>query len=516
MSEISKANITVQKLYTRIIFPIVAVMILLLIYGVGIIVLPMTILYNYQNKNCNFAFSLHGAYTRIYPAFIQDETLTDPIKECEAYTLATSNEEKESWREAYDSYQVYSNTYPNGLYAAEAHEHSAVVLMALARDQVAQNEYDEAMANLNPIISSYSDTSVAEEALALIPSTYTAWGAGLRESKDFERAEQVFNDFKTWGQNNQKTELATKAQNELAQTYLAWGLNLQSQNQFETALAKLDMAISTDPDPASASGSATQAKAGQISTYIEWGNTFVEQKEFTVAIEKFERAVSLTGGNNADNAKDALTEGYIQWASALSKDEDFLGALEQLEIAKGTTATEGMKQTLDAAFGEVYLAFSNSSGEQARRAMKEAYRTVCERHKKPDLPIFGLNKDSVRVGVYGVEVQLPENLAARTPGEMHYIACVEEENHTVATRNQRVIVQRTSKGYYYILVPQYRAQLLWNIRLLKTDTIKSVAEMTFTGGMPPPFPETGDAGSYFYGPPPTVAELAKWLQSIIK
>ncbi|MCI0554806.1 MAG: hypothetical protein L0287_27985 [Anaerolineae bacterium] len=516
MSEISKTHSTVQKSYMKMILPIAVVTILLLVYGAGIIVLPITILSAYQSKSCNFAFSLNGVYTSIYPAFIQDRTLTSPIKECEAYMLATSNEEKESWRDAYDSYQAYSNTYPNGLYAAEAHERSAVVLMALARNQVEQNKYDEAVENLNLIFSNYSDTSVADEALNLTPSTYTAWGTGLRESMDFESAEQVFNDFKTWSQNNQETGFATKAQSELAQTYLTWGLNFQSQKQFEPALAKLDMAISTDPDPASASGSATQAKAGQISTYIEWGNTFVEQKEFTAAIEKFERAVSLAGGNNADNAKDALTDGHIQWASALSKDEDFLGALEQLEVAKGTAATEAMKQTLDVTFGEVYLAFSNSSGEQARRAMKEAYIKVCDRHKKPDLPIFGLNQDSVRVGIYGVDAHLPENFAATTPGEMHYIACVEEGNNIVETRSQKVIVQRTSWGYYYRFVDQFRAELLWNIRLRKTDTAESVSQMTFTGGKPPPFQETANPGGYFYGPPPEINAIAEWLKSVMK
>jgi len=515
VSEISKIHLTVQKSYMRVILPIAAVMILFLVYGAGIFVLPITILSAYQSKSCNFTSSLNGMYTSIYPAFIQDETLMGPIKECEAYMLATSNEEKESWHDAYDSYQAYSNTYPDGLYAAEVHEHSAVVLMALARDQVGQNNYAEAVKNLNLIFSNYSDTSLKDGALALTPSTYIAWGVGLRESMDFESAEQVFNDFKAWSQNNQETELATKAQNELAQTYLTWGLNFQSQKQFEPALAKFDMAISTDPDPASASGSATQAKAGQISTYIEWGNTFVEQKEFTAAIEKFERAVSLAGANHADNAKDELTYGHIQWASALSKDDDFLGALEQLEVAKGTVVTESMKQTLDTAFGEVYLAFSNSSGGQARQAMKEAHIEVCDRNKTPELPIFGLNQDSVRMGIYGVDAQLPENLAARTPGELHYIACVEEEKHTVSTNDRMALVQRTPHRNYYKWIMQFRVQLLWNVNLQKTETAESVAEKSFTGKMPPPFPDTAEV-TYIYGPPPDMAEIAKWLQSLIK
>jgi hypothetical protein len=118
--------------------------------------------------------------------------------------------------------------------------------------------------------------------------------------------------------------------------------------------------------------------------------------------------------------------------------------------------------------------------------------------------------------IYGVEAQLPEGVAATTPGELHYAACVTEETHTIESRSQKVIVQRTAWGYYYMLVQQYRAELLWNIDLVKTDALESAAKKTFTGGMPPPFPAGNVSGDYFYGPPPTMAELADWFLSIIK
>ena len=515
MSEIAKTLINFPKVHTKLFILALSVMALFLVYGLGIIVLPMSILYGYQNKNCELAFSLNTVYTNFYPGFIQDGTTHGPVSECTAYTSATAHEEAGNWQDAYDSYQVYSSTYPNGLYTNEAYEHSAVVLLRLTRNQIEQKAYPEALTNLNLIVTDFSEVGASAEAWTLFPAVYTSWGTSLRESADFEKSEQVFNEFKTWSQNNQKTDLEADAQRELTQTYLDWGLALQSQKEFESALAKLDLAQAASSQ--SGSDSLTQVTAGQSGVYIGWGNDLLEQGEHSAAIERFNLAVSKSDGNN--NARDALANGYIRWANSLSAEEDFLAALEQLEIAEESAFTEEMKQSVETTFGETYLAFSSSTGTQARVAMKEALELVCKRNKKPTLPIFGLNKDLVRVGIYGADdARLPENLAARTPGAMHYIACIEAESETVDSRSQRSIVLRTSRGYYFTIVDQFRAKIIWNIELFKTDTLdtlESVAEKSFMGGTPPPFPATAE-GTYFYGPPPTIEELTEWLESVIK
>ena len=145
--------------------------------------------------------------------------------------------------------------------------------------------------------------------------------------------------------------------------------------------------------------------------------------------------------------------------------------------------------------------------------MKDVLKTVCEKHKAPDLPIFGLNKDSIRFGIYGVDDPLPENLAARTPGEMHYMTCIAADNRTIESRKHKTIVLQFSRGYFYVLVDQFRVQVNWNVRLLNLETGKSLAEQTFTGEAPPPFSENG--GNYFYGPTP-LEEFTVWLQSILE
>jgi hypothetical protein len=277
----------------------------------------------------------------------------------------------------------------------------------------------------------------------------------------------------------------------------------------------LDLAVSVDPQ--SQFDSAVQVKSGQSKVYVDWGNDLLQQKQFSVAIEKFELAISKSEESNTD-AKDALANGQIQWARDLSTNEDFQAALQHLQTAQETAASEGMKKSVETALQETYLAFSNSSGMQARQAMKEALKAVCGKHKAPDLPIFGLNKDSIRFGIYGVEDKLPEDLAAKTPGEMHYIACVEAKNITLESRPLYLkAIERTGRGYHYIFMKQYRTQLLWNIHLLKMDTAKRIAETTLKGGAPPSFTEAGgDGGSYIYGPAPTMEEFSEWLESVIE
>jgi tetratricopeptide (TPR) repeat protein len=513
MSETTAAPVTPKKSRTKILPIALSALLLLLLYGAGVIVMPIWILFNVQHRNCDSVLSLNSIYAAIYPAFLRDETVPAPVKECKAYTSAVANEEQNLWNDAYSAYQDYSAAYPNGMYTKETHEHSGIVLMNIANDQIEQANYEEALKDLNLVVTDFDDTSASAEAWTDIPSVYTSWGSDLRDTKNFERSEQVLNDFKAWSESNQKTNFTVDAKRELAQTYLDWGSSLGSEKQFEGALAVFEKAVSVDSK--SEFESAAQVRSGQRKVYIDWGNDLLTQKQYSAAIEKYDLAVSRADGDKDDGAREALINAHIQWAREFNAAEDFHSALDQLNTAKNSAITDGLKQSVDAAFGETYLAFSKSTGPQARQAMKDALKTICQKHKKPELPIFGLNEDSVRVGFYGADGQLPEDLVATTPGEMHYVACVEVLNHTVESRYQRVIVDRTSWGYYYRLVQQFRAEVVWEIKLLQTDSMKDVADTTLTGGTPPPFPD-GGAGGYFYGPPPTIQQLSRWLESVIK
>ncbi len=485
-----------------------SILILILVYSAGWIGLPFYVMTNYQNKNCESALSVNKVYLALYPRFMQDKTISTPIEECKQYLSAIKTEQEGHWQEAYDAYQAYTASYPNGLYAGDVHEHSAAVLITIARGQLEEKEYEKALLTLNLVVSTYSDTTISTEARTLFPSLYTSWGEGLRKSGNFEQAQQVFTEFQTWSQNNQDSEVAMDAQGELVKTYLAWQLALQSEKKYEDALAKLDLARSADPD-------SEEVKTGRSDLFINWGNDFLARNEFSTAIEKFKLAAAVM---DAADARDALANGYIQWAADFKAKEDFLGALDELKLAQDAAGTDDMKQSVAAAFTETYTAFSSSTGPQARRAMKEALKTICEKKKQPELPIFGLDQEKVLFGVYGIEDKLPDDLAAKTPGEMHYVACTEVEERVIDSESNWVWFRTPDRDYVPVKFKLLRIKLIWDVTLRKITDAQEYATRIFEGGNPPPFPsQKNDLGNHnYFGKPPSLDELKQWLLSAIQ
>jgi tetratricopeptide (TPR) repeat protein len=483
-----------------------SILILMLGYSAGWVGLPFYVMTNYQNKNCESALSVNKVYLALYPGFLQDKTISAPIEECKQYLSALKTEQEGHWQEAYDAYQAYTASHPKGLYAGEAHEHSAAVLINIARDQLEQKEYEKALSTLNLVISTYPETAMFAEARTLFPSLYTSWGEGLRGSGNFEQAQQVFTAFQTWSRDNQDSEVAMDAQGELVKTYLAWQLALQSERKYEDALAKLDLAGSADPQ-------SEEVKKSRSDLFINWGSDFLARNEFSIAVEKFKLAAAVM---DAAGARDALANGYIQWAADFRAKEDFLGALDELMLAEEAASTDNMKQSVNTAFTETYAAFSSSTGQQARRAMKEALKTICEKKKQPELPIFGLNKDTIRFGVYGIEDKLPTDLAAKTPGEMHYVACIDVEKRTVGTA--RLFCRRGTWCIPGFMTSHYRIKIFWNLILRKIGADEEVGIQIFEGGTPPPFPtnEREFGNGYHEGPPPAMDIVEKWLQSAVR
>jgi hypothetical protein len=247
--------------------------------------------------------------------------------------------------------------------------------------------------------------------------------------------------------------------------------------------------------------------------YIDWGNDLLEQKQFQAAIEKFDLAVARAEADKDDGARAASINGRIQWASDLSAAEDFTGALEQLGFAQEAATTDPLKETVNTALEETYVAFSASTGKQAQRAMQNTLRGVCERDEEPELPIFGLDKDALRVGIFGADVRLPENLVARTPGEMHYFVCIDVEEQIVDSR-----FEGFRQGNWIRHLIQYRIQLFWNVSLLKSDTGDMHSQTTLAGKPAPPYAtKWEDLGTGRYiGEPPSVGDLVEWLQSVME
>jgi hypothetical protein len=203
-----------------------------------------------------------------------------------------------------------------------------------------------------------------------------------------------------------------------------------------------------------------------------------------------------------------MANAQIQWAFGLSEQEDFLGALQKLDMVEEQLATDSIKATVEEARQKIYLAFSSSSGAQALKAMEDAADIVCK-GRKPDLPIFGLDKDNILAVAHGIDEPLLNYVAATTPGQMHYVVCLDESISEIIEYVQRYTIQ------------MYRIRTSWKVSLHRSDTGEVVAEEIIPGRDPEPLPTIGyeiyAAGllQRYYGVP-DMADLANWMLPYMK
>ncbi|HAE58082.1 MAG TPA: hypothetical protein DCG54_00875 [Anaerolineae bacterium] len=522
-------------------------------YIVGLIFLPSAIKINYQKRDCDRALQLFAAYSGFYfDASGERAGVSNLVIECATYNLAVYREEQKAWQDAYNADKTYLESYPSGIFYDEVYTQIARVLIAWAKDLYSQKDYHASIGKLEQVVQSYADTVAAWEAGDLqaeiyrnwsgnlfvsrnyagaldvlneyllwaqinhreedvkvakdsFAPLYLGWGSELRNSDDFAGAERTLHQLQDWARANQQPEIIDVANYELAQTYLEWALDLQSQQMFSDARYRLEQAIAVSPEPQSDTGPAAQSKVAMLSVYLNWGDMLIAQNDFPGGLSQYNAALELSDDENRASARDAVLHGYLVWADALVKDEDFIQALEKIKLAGADPGTDTGKNDVEAARAKIYAAFSNSQGQQAQQAMKAAMRAVCQGKKQPEFPIFGLDKNKIRASVFGVNTELPENIAATTPGEMHYVACVEEAYEITQVKEAvccKAIYQRIN----------------WRVTLYGVSDALEKAKATLLGVEPQDRFETRlfNPLEYIVGSPPSAADLAQWLMTVMK
>ncbi len=505
------ATVVKRSLPWILIIPGVIIMLVLAYVG-GYFIFPSSIQSAYQEENCETVLSRANLYTGLYPFATSQTELFQAVQECAVYTLALMHENEGTWRDAYHTFAVYSESYPNGRFEGDVHERTASVLMRLARDAITEKKYMEGLQSIDLVLSDFSGTEAAGEAQALKLDLYMRWGVDLREAGHYGESERIFQEVH---------ELAapgtvTSSQLELSQTYLAWGLDLGSRKDFAEARMKLDLAASTDPH----GGSSGDVQAGLKNLYTQWGDYLVEQGDYGNAMGRYETAASLTRDSDSTAASAVIANGYLHWSAALSKNEDFLGALVLLDYAKQAAATDEARALVDAARSDLYLAFSQSDGEQAQRAMLDAATSVCRHHIAPRLPIFGLDTETIGAVVEGATGELPANILATTPASLHYVVCIEENTKVVGSTSRRLYA--TEAGFRQYVFE--RLQYSWTTSLRQMNTGDESATTIIEGGDAPPFPAAEwdyyvaarSGSTQYFGPKPEFADLVTWLSLAIK
>jgi tetratricopeptide (TPR) repeat protein len=490
-------------------------------YFAGQSILADNIKSSYQSKDCDQVMEMNTLYTNLY---IADKNISKLSKECKLYLLARKSEQKNNKQGIYKAYQTYKRYYPKGLFASEAEEHSALALSDLAKENLGAKEYNDAFENANLIQENFGTTQTTVNANSLIAEIYTTWAKDQRETNDFDKTINTIKEFSAWAQDAKNSEYTDAAQRELSQTYLAWGEMFQSKKQFENAKAKFDLAISTDPKPLSDSGPAIQAKAAQVKLHMAWGDNFLEQGDFTNAIMHYQTSVSLSDLKDQPAAQDQVAEIYLKWAANLSRNEDFLGALKKVEQAKGIAATDGAKKRAETGQEDVYQALSQSTGEQAQQAMKDAAQKICL-HQQPELPIFGTDPNKVYAYLdVTPEAKLTNKIRAINPASLHYVACVTQSTKTETEKGAIIksFEEGPIAGRYFVIE---RVLHDWNIQLYNLKTGQVVASQLFAGSLPTKswremrsyVNDNGITGTTtFAGAPPNIEVVSDWIKTYMK
>jgi hypothetical protein len=156
--------------------------------------------------------------------------------------------------------------------------------------------------------------------------------------------------------------------------------------------------------------------------------------------------------------------------------------------------------------------------------MLDAAKSVCRHHVVPRLPIFGLDAENVRTLVDGAAGELPANIAAATPGSMHYVACVEEESKVAGTAVHPISSSAFDPNppFSTVQVVYKSFQYTWNVSLREVDSGREAKSTVILGGDPPLLPSTpseiyaGATSPNYYGRKPDLADLADWLETALR
>ncbi len=491
-----------------------------LYYGIGFY-LTRRINTDYTNRDCESVREIAKPTEKFYPPSIAPFVLPALAQagECNVYLTAVQCQEAGTWESALESYENYLADYPAGIYVTEARENASATLLAWAEEQFEDEKYDKAVDHLLTLLYKYPETASAATAKTLVPKYYVTWGKQLRANYDYLEAEEVLWDFQKWATQSGTEEDEKNANLELAWLYLQWARDLAYWEDYENAVSTYEMVLDLEPTPRLSNGPSSFALQELPPARVGWGDELIAQKKFEEAIEQYQTAISSTKQPATRSAiQDKIVRGYIKWADSLADSADFWGALKRIDTAESLAENEKTKQEVTAARTQTLEAFSKSQGRQAKAYMAEVAEALVEDAKVPELPIFGVNTESVRIypliggdtHFHGAFGGIAEDILPPTPGEMHYVAYITEE--------ERVI---ESCAYYYVSGGGYagaikRHRYYWKVKLIDLKNGKIVRYKEIAGPAPDICPYTTYVRIDIWGEPPNLADLEAWLRTIVK
>jgi tetratricopeptide (TPR) repeat protein len=418
----------------------------------------------YLNSQVEQAFAVQNCadvvqqttFVSLYPRAIFGSMFAghDQYAQCRSKVDLQQAIEQKNWEQATSIAQGYLAAYPTGPFAQSFQEQTPKILSTWAAELIANHNSMAGIEKLKQLISTYPNSPAAQTAPDTILQTYLSSAKALSDKNSYKDAESSL-----------KTAL----------------------NYFKDDQARSD-----------------QIKQELATLYVAWGNNQVQLGDIDGATATYQKAVEVYPGSVDIDL--LIARANLQKAVEISKTKNFNKALDRVKEILDTAQRDNIKAEANATREEILKAYSASSSPQAMEQLTAAISTACQ-GQRPELPIFGLNPEKVGFGFTNGFVQWPEELAPKTPGELHYVICAVETEDTL----QKCPYQ----GGHFVL----RIQYIWQMTIYDMLSGEVVNTGKIYGAEPKACPPVaylavGSTTSKSYGQRPTSDQIVAWLTKL--
>ncbi|MDD2921970.1 MAG: hypothetical protein PHQ36_06755 [Anaerolineales bacterium] len=411
---------------------------------------------SFSAQKCE-AVAQYAYFNALYPQVLFASAFTgyDRYVECQFKLDVAQAVKAKNWETTIELAQGYLAVYPDGVFAADMNKQIIGALTVWSNELIANQNYANGIEKLKQLAAARPDAPETASVQDDILKTYLALAKSFSKQKNYPEAEQ-----------NLKNALA----------------------YFEADAAR-----------------AGKIKTELASVYVGWGDAQIDIGNIDNAVKYYQMAGEISQGKIDANL--LIAKAYLKQALEIADRGDFNRALSKAQGIADAAQAENIKAEVNAARAAILKNYSNSTAQQAIEQITNAAILTC-RGERPELPIFGLDKKNIRFELVTlIPMQLPKELSAETPGQLHYVAC--------ALESEKEIQTCAYKGGHSLTRLRYE----WKVALYDVLTGKQRASNTFKGADPAdckktePFP-VGVKDRKSYGAKPTLEQISAWLREL--
>jgi WD40 repeat protein/tetratricopeptide (TPR) repeat protein len=314
----------------------------------------------------------------------------------------------------------------------------------------------------------------------------------------------VYKEFTEFLDIHGETPLAPVAQTLLHESLFNWAAEQRQNGQYEAALNTYELIKAEDEEIKA------KVKNEQTEVYFEWADAQRKTGQYEAALKTYELIKTYDSETQA-KIKKGQTQVHLAQAADEKKNgntrqaEDLLTALwDTQEIDPQQAASVGFTDA------ELMNALSRSTGAYAHKLMDDAVSAVCTDGRAGESAALAVS-ETRQAMIRGVADELPDDLQAITPGNLHYAVCIERREHEVEKCAYTLEGEKTPTAYIL------RKLIRWDVVIRDIRTGKTVDSTTIDGFWPRECSdktsfEKKDESRTYQGSEPEFRALEIWLR----